>query len=269
MAEYGPPRNHRALLAMPGTIVVGVLLGATLVSLLLPLRGFVAPLDPTDGKVPTLRESFDPRWLQALSIQLAFTSLVLLVELPLGVLVALAMPRRGVAAGIAAAAVAWPLLLPPAFLDLLRTEAVPRLAAAVLPRGASSTWGTDAVGWCGYVFVDAWRWTPLVVLLCAFALRRGPALELSASLDGLSPARRLRHVHWPRLRRALGAAALLRIADSSAAWTVPDAGVSLAAWLRERLAADPGPGTSLTVALTLLLLALLPMPPLGSPREGA
>lgn len=237
------PRSRRRLLAWPALLVVCALLVAALRPLLLPLFA--------GGSLA--HSTFAADWLHALAMQAAFTALVLAVEIPLGVLVALSLPRRGLGAGLAVCAVAWPLLLPPPFFDLVRTELVPRLLAGLPPLPAP-----DIVAWFGYVLIDAWRWTPLVILLCAFALRPDDRLEQAARIDGLSALQRVRFVHWPRMRVACGLAAALRLVDSLAAW--PASGITLAAWVRARVADGPGFSTAVAVGLTLLLLALAPMP---------
>jgi glycerol transport system permease protein len=260
------------LLAVPAVAVLLGLLLPALALLLLPLVDFVAAPRVLDGVAPTPTATFDPQWFGALATQLTFTALVLAIEVPVGVLVALAMPRRGVGAGLAATIVAMPLVLPQSFFELVRTEFGPRLTGKLNAwvAGAPVGWhpSVEVWEWTGYVLVDAWRFTPLVVLLCAFALRRDDRLELAARIDGLSVLARVRHVHWPRMRAACALAVLLRIVDSCAAWPAPGAGISLAAWVRDRAVAGPGTTAALAAALTLLLLLFVPSPLPATDREA-
>src|SRR5262249_51373043 len=64
------------------------------------------------------------------------------------------------------------------------------------------------------VLVDAWQWTPFVVLTVGAALAQLPREPFeAAALDGAGWFARLRYVTVPSLRRALAAAALLRMID--------------------------------------------------------
>lgn len=255
-------RSSRKLLALPSLLVVAALLLVPLAVLLAPVLDFVRPA--TADAMPSPRDAFDAAWVQALAVQAGYTLAALAIELPLGLLLGLALPRRGVVAALTVAAIAWPLLLPEPVFALARTEFVPRLVDATdaaLGLGLARSAGrAEVVHWAGWILVDAWRWTPLVALLCGFALRRDPRLEQAARLDGLSALQRVRFVHWPGARRALALAAVLRIADSFAAWSLDGRGVALGSWVRARVDEAPGASAALLVAVTLLVLLFLPMP---------
>jgi hypothetical protein len=235
-----PPRASKASagwpLALPALAVVAALLAATLGPPLLPLLHLVAPPTAVDQGTPSARAVFDPRWLRALGIQLLFTASVLAVELPLGSALARALPRRGIAAALAVVVLAYPLVLPHSLHELLRTELFPRAVASIEPLAAVLP--PAAVEYLGYVVVDAWRFTPLVALLCAVALHRWHASA----------------------RAAIAIAAAVRVAGTFAAW--PDLGspVSLAAWVGGQMADAAGPAAALSLGLTLLLLLFLPRP---------
>src|SRR5262249_55482339 len=64
------------------------------------------------------------------------------------------------------------------------------------------------------VLVDAWQWTPFVALTLGAALAQLPREPFeAAALDGAGWLARLRYVTLPALRRAIAAAALLRMID--------------------------------------------------------
>ena len=54
----------------------------------------------------------DPNFHQALLRQLAFSGLVLLIEIPLGIAIALSLPRRGWGVGLSLVLLGVPLLIP-------------------------------------------------------------------------------------------------------------------------------------------------------------
>ncbi|MEZ5962971.1 MAG: hypothetical protein R3F56_03900 [Planctomycetota bacterium] len=261
----------RRVLALPGLLVVTALLAVALTGLLAPARIFVLPV-PDGEVVPSPRAAFDSGWLAAFSLQAAYTLAVLAVELPLGLLVALSLPRRGVWAALSVAMVASPLLLPEPVFELVRTELAPRLvdaADSVLGGGlARSSVHADVSTWFGFFLVDVWRWTPLVILLCAFAVRRDGRLAHAARLDRLPAPQRVRYVHWPAAAGALGVATALRVADTFSAWPTSGRGVALATWVRTRVDEGPAASAALAVGVTLLVLLFVPMPVATDRQEG-
>jgi ABC-type sugar transport system permease subunit len=186
---------------------------------------------------------------------------------------ALALPRRGLGGGLGVFLVAWPLAVPQGVADLLRVEGVPRLlhrVAEALAQWSGSAWTPSPalVDYAGYVAIDVWRFTPMVALLCAFALRRSDDLTVAAAVDGLSAWQRLLYVHWPRMRAACGLAVVIRAVDTLAAWPHPGSAVSLAAWARDAAQDGAGVAAAVVTALCLLLLALIPARPLRAPSGG-
>ena len=272
-----PPRRRRRqvalLLALPAVLVVGALVLGPLLYALEPRIDLIAPPRALDGVAPAPPPAFDRAWLWALAAQATYTALVLALQIPFGVLLALALPRAGWRAGLAVFAVAWPLAVPQSVAELLRVEFWPR-ACDGLAGGLSSITGTPwqmpawLGEWSGYVLIDAWRYTPLVALLCAFALRRADDLDLAARVDGLSAWQRFTCVHWPRMRSACALAVVVRAVDSFAAWPHVSSTVSLAAWVRNRAVTGPTATTAVATALTLAVVALVPAWPLRSPSGG-
>ncbi len=266
-------RQAALLLTLPAIAIVGWLVAWPLLTSLWPLGDLVLPPRAVDAVAPTASAAFDAAWLSALWAQLAYSALVLLIEVPLGVLLALSLPRRGVLAGLAVACVAWPLAAPQSIADWLRLELVPRAVDALSGWWASPSGGPCELSpllaeWTGYVLVDVWRFTPFVALVCAFALRRDDELTVAAGIDGLSGWQRMRHVHWPCMRGACGFAMVIRLVDSFAAWPHAGSTVSLAAWVRDRGSGGFSATTAVATVLTLLVLALIPAWPLRAPSGG-
>ncbi len=154
-----------------------------------------------------------------------FAALVLTFQIPLGIMIALCIPRRGVGVGFALAAVALPLLVPwnmiPAlWLSLLQpdTGLLGRILASI---GWTTDWKLSIVQtWAVIIVMDTWHWTSLVVILCYSALTTIPAAYYQAAdIDGASPWQVFRHIQLPKLRHVLLMAILLRFMDSFMIYT--------------------------------------------------
>lgn len=247
-----PGRRLRPLLAVPALAAVAGLLGLGLAPVLAPLLDswWSPPAGDGAARAPL---ALDPAWLGALARQLLFSLAVLAIEVPLGLAVALALPRRGLGAGLAVAVLALPLVLPQGLFELLRAELVPRAAAAA---GLSSA--PLLRDWLGCIVLDVWRYTPLVALLCAFALLHARLEPLATGAQ--APAPGLPAARGAGLRGACALAIALRAVDSFAAWPVGGPPLGVVAFAREALAAGPSPGAVLGVALALLILLLVPLP---------
>lgn len=198
-------------------------------------------------------------WLRAAGLQLGFVAAALALQLPFGVLLALAWPRRGWLAWLLVPLALLPIAAGPAVLDLLRLELLPRLwqALAVTPR--FEAW----LEFLGYVLTDTWRYVPLVALIARTAIPLRDDVDAAARIDGLGPLARLRHVHAPRLRRVLFVIVVLRVADLFAAW--PHHGPCLARLAGGELAP---PHAALASLLTLALLLLALAWPLRAAQRG-
>src|SRR5690606_18312944 len=65
------------------------------------------------------------------------------------------------------------------------------------------------------ILVDAWQWTPFIVIISLAALRSQPASVYEAAmLDGATAWQRLRYITLPLLRPILIVAVLLRTVDA-------------------------------------------------------
>ncbi len=162
----------------------------------------------------------DPEFRSALGRQLIFSSLILLIQVPLGIVIALGMPKKGWQATAALVAVGLPLLIPwnvvgiiwrvftrgdlglvPVFFNLFGYD----YNVALNPIDA----------YWSVVAMDVWHWTPLIVLLCYSGLNAIPdAFYQAAKIDGASRWSTFRYVTLPRLRSVLTIGILLRFMDS-------------------------------------------------------
>ncbi|WP_395016787.1 carbohydrate ABC transporter permease [Dongia sp.] len=167
-----------------------------------------------------------PDFHAALLRSLGFSLLVLAVEMPLGILVALKMPARGWLASAFIILFTIPLLTPTIVVGYL-------WAAMTLPKagllyellsllGLGLDMNHPVVVWLVLIAMDAWHWTGLVVLLCYAGLRAIPDdYYRAARIDGASAWAVFRHIQLPKLRIVLLVAVLLRFMDSFIIYTEP------------------------------------------------
>ncbi|WP_026987902.1 carbohydrate ABC transporter permease [Fodinicurvata fenggangensis] len=167
------------------------------------------------------------RFHDALWRQFLFSGLILLIEIPLGVVVALSMPRRGLGVPICLVLMALPLLIPwnvvGTIWQIFGRVDIGLLGWAVNSLGISYNYTTDPLSaWVTVVLMDVWHWTSLVVLLAYAGLRSIPeAYYQAARIDGASRWAVFRHIQLPKIRRVLVIAILLRFMDSFMIYTEP------------------------------------------------
>ncbi len=160
------------------------------------------------------------RFHAALLRQATFTAIVLLIEVPLGLFIALKMPRRGPWVAVCLVLMALPLLIPWNVVGAMwNIMALPDIG--LLGRGLNALGFTynytrqPAAAWFTVVLMDVWHWTSLVVLLCYAGLVSIPdAYYQAAKIDGARRWAVFRYIELPKLRYVLTIAILLRFMDS-------------------------------------------------------
>lgn len=170
----------------------------------------------------------DPLFWQALLLNLALPLLSVVIELLLGLGLALLLAARFPGRRLLRAVVIVPFALPEiVFLTTMRYVFAPRgyANAALIAAGASPVdWLLPgrAVTFLTVVAVDAWHVTPVVFLMLLAALSAIPEEVLEAArLDGAGAVRRLVFITLPLLRPALIAAVLLRGLDALRVFATP------------------------------------------------
>ena len=167
------------------------------------------------------------RFHDAFLRQAAFSAAALLIELPLGVAVALAMPRRGAAAAACLVLIALPLLIPwnvvGSMWNIFALPEIGLMGRAINALGIEYNFTRDPwAAWFAVLLMDVWHWTSLVALLAYAGLRAiPPQYYQAAKIDGASRLAILRRIELPKLRRVLTIAALLRFMDSFMIYTEP------------------------------------------------
>ena len=168
-----------------------------------------------------------PRFHASLGRQMIFTSSILLIEVPLGIAVALAMPRKGIGVSVCLVLMAMPLLIPwnvvGAMWNIFALPDIGLLGRTLNAIGFDYNFTQDpADAWMTLIAMDVWHWTSLVVLLAYAGLVAIPdAYYQAAKIDGASPWAIFRYIQLPKMRRVLTIAVLLRFMDSFNIYTEP------------------------------------------------
>ena len=163
----------------------------------------------------------------ALLRQLGYSLAVLLVEIPLGIALALSMPAQGWKASVVLVIVALSLLIPwnvvGTIWQIYGRADIGLLGHALASLGLDYNYtGSARDAWLTVLVMDVWHWTPLVALLCYAGLRAIPdAYYQAARIDGASKLAVFRYIQLPKLRGVLLIALLLRFMDSFMIYTEP------------------------------------------------
>jgi glycerol transport system permease protein len=224
------PTNNKAwLLVLPVLVVVAF---SAVIPLMTVVNYSVQDILGPDQHVFVGTEWFskvlrDPELHGALRRQLGFSLAVLLIEVPLGLMLALALPREGRSSSVALVVLALPLLIPwnvvGTIWQIFARGDIGLLGVTVNRLGLPYNYTADALdAWLTVLAMDIWHWTPLVALLCYSGLRAIPeAFYQAARIDGASAWATFRYIQLPRLRGVLTIAILLRFMDSFMIYTEP------------------------------------------------
>lgn len=167
------------------------------------------------------------RFHDALGRQLLFTGMILAIEVPLGIGVALAMPRKGPWVSVCLVLMALPLLIPwnvvGAMWNIFALPDIGLLGYSLNSIGIDYNFTRQPVSaWMTTVVMDVWHWTSLIVLLCYAGLSSIPdAYYQAAHIDGASRWAIFRYIQLPKMKRVLTIAILLRFMDSFMIYTEP------------------------------------------------
>jgi glycerol transport system permease protein len=165
------------------------------------------------------------RFHASLFRQILFTAIVLVIEVPLGLFIALSMPRRGPWVSVCLVLMALPLLIPwnvvGAMWNVMALPDIGLLWQIITGLGIDYNYTREPLGaWFTVVLMDVWHWTSLVVLLCYAGLVSIPdAYYQAAKIDGARPWAVFRYIQLPKLKYVLTIAILLRFMDSFMIYT--------------------------------------------------
>jgi len=167
------------------------------------------------------------RFARALVRNLFFSFIVLLIEIPLGIGVALCIPRRGWTVGATLVVIALPMLIPwnvvGTIWQIFARQDIGLLGAVVNGIGIPYNDTQDPLSaWATVVVMDVWHWTSMVALLGYAGLKAIPdAFYQAARIDGASRWSIFLNIELPKLRKVLVIAVLLRFMESFMIYTEP------------------------------------------------
>jgi glycerol transport system permease protein len=176
---------------------------------------------------------FDPttdiggRFAGALVRNLLFSFVVLLIELPLGIAVSLCIPRQGWRVGATLVLIALPMLIPwnvvGTIWQIFARQDIGLLGAAINGLGIPYNDTQDPFSaWATIVVMDVWHWTSMVALLSYAGLKAIPdAFYQAARIDGARRWAVFVNIEFPKLRKVLVIAVLLRFMESFMIYTEP------------------------------------------------
>lgn len=224
------PQNNKAwLLVLPVFIIVAI---SAIIPLMTVVNYSVQDIFGPGQRVFVGTEWFrevmaDSRLREALWRQFAFSGLVLLIEIPFGVLIALAMPKRGIGVSVSLVLLSLPLLIPwnvigTIWIIFTRPD-IGLFGVIVNGLGVAFDHTASPIdAWITVMLMEVWHWTPLVVLLAFAGLRAIPeAYFQAARIDGASNWAIFRYIQLPKMRGVLTIAVLLRFMDSFLIYAEP------------------------------------------------
>ncbi|HKZ07212.1 MAG TPA: sugar ABC transporter permease [Methylomirabilota bacterium] len=160
----------------------------------------------------------DPRFWSAARVTAVYTVVSVLLELALGVLVALALAgqRRGLRTAIALLLLSWalPAVVTGKLFEWLYNPAAGLVNFAL--GGARLNWlGDPALALPGLIVADVWRTMPFVAILCLARLRSIPVeVYEAAHVDGAGRLATLLRITLPLCKQILLIAVLFRTLDA-------------------------------------------------------
>ncbi|RUW78009.1 sugar ABC transporter permease [Mesorhizobium sp. M2A.F.Ca.ET.067.02.1.1] len=167
------------------------------------------------------------RFWEAMVRNLIFSFIILAIEVPLGIFIALNMPKKGWGVPVCLVLMALPLLIPwnvvGTIWQVFGRNDIGLLGYYVNALGFNYNYVQDPFdAWVTVIIMDVWHWTSLVVLLCYAGLVSIPdAFYQAAKIDGASRWAVFRYIQLPKMQRVLLIAVLLRFMDSFMIYTEP------------------------------------------------
>lgn len=164
---------------------------------------------------------------EALGRQALFSAIILAIEVPLGIFVALNMPKKGFWSSVVLVLMALPLLIPfnvvGTIWQIFGRVDIGLLGHTLEALGLDYNYTNDPVdAWITVIVMDVWHWTSLVALLCYAGLQSIPqAYYQAAKIDQASRWAVFRYIELPKMKGVLLIAVLLRFMDSFMIYTEP------------------------------------------------
>ncbi|MWB76840.1 ABC transporter permease subunit [Pseudooceanicola sp. 216_PA32_1] len=169
----------------------------------------------------------EERMWNALGRQILFSAIILAIEVPLGIFVALNMPKSGFWSSFCLVLMSLPLLIPwnvvGTIWQIFGRVDIGLLGYTLESIGIDYNYTQDTfAAWVTIVVMDVWHWTSLVALLAFAGLKSIPdAYYQAAKIDQASRWKVFRYIELPKMAGVLMIAILLRFMDSFMIYTEP------------------------------------------------
>ncbi|RGP35108.1 carbohydrate ABC transporter permease [Pseudotabrizicola alkalilacus] len=163
----------------------------------------------------------------ALGRQILFSAIILAIEVPLGIYIALNMPKSGFWASFCLVLMSLPLLIPfnvvGTIWQIFGRVDIGLLGHTLAALGFDYNYTNDPFdAWMTVIVMDVWHWTSLVALLAYAGLQSIPqAYYQAARIDQASRWAVFRYIELPKMKGVLLIAILLRFMDSFMIYTEP------------------------------------------------
>lgn len=162
---------------------------------------------------------FDPSFRESLGVTLKFSITVVVVEMVIGVGLALLLDRNIRGMSILRTLFILPMMIAPVVVGLM-WRYMYHPTVGTFNRGLESL-GLPGVDWLGQhalmsvVIADIWQWTPFIFILALAALQSLPRSALEAArIDGATAWQQIWFVKLPLMAPVLIVTALLRLIDA-------------------------------------------------------
>ena len=165
------------------------------------------------------------RMWDALGRQLMFSAIILAIQVPLGVFIALNMPKSGFWSSFCLVMMSLPLLIPwnvvGTIWQIFGRVDIGLLGYTLDALGISYNYTQNTfAAWVTIIVMDVWHWTSLVALLAFAGLKSIPdAYYQAAKIDQASRWAIFRYIELPKMMGVLMIAILLRFMDSFMIYT--------------------------------------------------
>ncbi|HCP80933.1 MAG TPA: ABC transporter permease, partial [Octadecabacter sp.] len=154
-------------------------------------------------------------------------TIILMIEIPLGIFVALNMPKKGFWASFCLVLMSLPLLIPwnvvGTIWQIFGRVDIGLLGYTMNAIGIDYNYTQDFyAAWITVIVMDVWHWTSLVALLAYAGLQSIPdAYYQAAKIDQAGRWKVFRFIELPKIMGVLMIAILLRFMDSFNIYTEP------------------------------------------------
>jgi glycerol transport system permease protein len=168
----------------------------------------------------------DRLW-DSLQRQIIFSAIILAIEVPLGIYIALNMPKSGFWASVCLVLMSLPLLIPfnvvGTIWQIFGRVDIGLLGHSLAAIGIDYNYTNDGLdAWITIIIMDVWHWTSLVALLAYAGLQSIPqAYYQAAKIDQAGRWAVFRYIELPKMQGVLLIAILLRFMDSFMIYTEP------------------------------------------------